>query len=382
MPTRDPIARLTENLLTLQRLGNTIQAQTEPIFQELFAQIVADLARIDPTAPGVERWRRYRTDQLLDAIRERVAGATEAWEREVRTLLARAGRRQGQFAADVLISSLGQPGLVRPTPITQARIRAILNTDPFHGRPLAEWADSLGRSSRDAVVQQIRLGMANEESIPQLSRRIRGEQRGWLRRDRASGQFVPRGTPGAAVAPRFVGGVLSTSSRNAETIVRTAVNHVSNVAQMATYEANARVLSGVQFSATLDLSTTFQCASLDGTVWPLRDPEIRQPPLHPRCRSLLVPVIDWAGVGLEPPAEGLRAARQVLVDDEGNVIEGRTVRVRSDTVFERYIRGQPAAAQDEYFGPGRARLFRSGQLTFRELVAGDGRVIPLRDLAA
>ncbi|CAN5603022.1 hypothetical protein BH23CHL8_BH23CHL8_30370 [soil metagenome] len=380
MPTRDPIARIAQNLLTLQRIGNTVDAQLEPIMQELFGQIVADLASIDPTGPGAGRWKRYRTDQLVAEVARRVRAARGEWDTALRGLLAKTGRQQGVFAADTLIFSVGNPGLVRPTPITQARLRAILNTEPFHGRPLSEWADSLERSTRDGVVQQIRLGMSREESIPEIARRLRGEQRGWLRRDTATGQFVPKGRAGAVVAPRFVGGVLTTTTRNAETIARTAVNYVSNVAQMETYEANSRVLDGVQFSATLDLSTTFICASLDGATWKFGDAEIQQPPLHPRCRSALLPVIAWERLGLDAPDEGMRAARTVRVDAEGHVTEGRTTRVQSGTVFEQWMRDRPAKAQDAWFGPARGRLFRSGELTFRDLVSRDGRVIPLAEL--
>jgi hypothetical protein len=259
MPTgNDPTGRIARNLFTLQRIGNTITAETEPLWQELFDQIVADLMRIDPTAPGPERWKRYRTDKFIAEVTERLSEATSDWSREVRGFLAQTGRQQGKFAEATLVFSLGDFGdRIRPTPITQGRVRAILNTEPFHGRPLAEWADSLERSTRDAIVQQVRLGMVQEETIPQLARRIRGEQAGFIRQDPGTGQFVPRGTAGAIVRPRYVGGVLSTSNRNAEAIVRTAVNHVSNTALLETYRENAQVLTGLEFSATLDDRTCF-----------------------------------------------------------------------------------------------------------------------------
>lgn len=45
----------------------------------------------------------------------------------------------------------------------------------------------------------------------------------------------------------------------------------------------------VMFSAVLDNRTSEQCRSLHGKVWPIGSPAIRRPPLHPRCRSTLIP---------------------------------------------------------------------------------------------
>lgn len=45
----------------------------------------------------------------------------------------------------------------------------------------------------------------------------------------------------------------------------------------------------VMFSAILDNRTSETCRSLHGKVWPIGSPAIRRPPLHPRCRSTLIP---------------------------------------------------------------------------------------------
>lgn len=46
----------------------------------------------------------------------------------------------------------------------------------------------------------------------------------------------------------------------------------------------------VRFSAVLDGRTSEICRSLHGRVWPVGSAAIRRPPLHPYCRSTLVPL--------------------------------------------------------------------------------------------
>lgn len=42
--------------------------------------------------------------------------------------------------------------------------------------------------------------------------------------------------------------------------------------------------------SVLDGRTSKICAAVDGSIWKLNDSAKRVPPLHPNCRSILVPV--------------------------------------------------------------------------------------------
>lgn len=379
MPTGvDPTGRIVRNLFTVQRIGSSITSETQALLDELFDQIVEDLRRIDPTAPAAERWREYRTEQFVERVSERLSDAMPGVERLWRARLAEAGRLEAKFTEALLVSTLGDAGSrVTATPITQARVRSILRSRPFGGvngsATLAEWSDALEVATRNRLTRQIRQGMLNEESIPELVRRVRGRQAGFIRQDPETGLFVPKGTRGAVVKPRFVGGAWQSTTRDAEATVRTAVNFVSNQAAMETYQANGRLLRGVRFSATLDARTTPQCMAEDGNVYAMDDGDRPQLPLHWNCRSAWVPEVDWAGLGMDPPPEGERAARDA---------DGNPIRVPSSTTYEQWLRNQPVKVQDEILGPGRARLFRGGSINLRDLVRGDRTTVPLSDLAA
>jgi hypothetical protein len=66
------------------------------------------------------------------------------------------------------------------------------------------------------------------------------------------------------------------------------MNGVANNSRMGGYEANADVLNGVKFLATLDSRTSKICALLDGTTWTMEEVKkrlVKRPPLHPNCRK-------------------------------------------------------------------------------------------------
>jgi SPP1 gp7 family putative phage head morphogenesis protein len=138
-------------------------------------------------------------------------------------------------------------------------------------------------------------------------------------------------------------------SREADTLVRTIVNHTSSVARGETYKTNAGVLQGYEWVATLDSRTTLICAGRDGRVYQIgRGP---MPPAHWNCRSTTVPVVDEAlridDVTGERPSVGADGAEPVS----------------AKSTYGGWLKKQPAAFQDEVLGPARGKLFREGGLS-------------------
>lgn len=367
--TRDPLGRLTENLFTLQRIGNTISGTAQEFIDALFEEIANDLRRIDPTAPSAERWKKYRTDQFIAEVERRIREAFPAWEGRVRDGLAVAGRAQGVFAENLLVASLGASDAVTRTPVTQNMIRAILTSDPFEGALLSEWREGLGAATVRRVRQQVRIGMASEEPITEIVRRIRG-----------------RRVRGAASG--FTGGVYQTTTRDAEAIVRTAVNFVSNRAHRETFRANKEIIAGYRFVSVIDDRTSVLCGSLDQTMW-TRENDVRWPPLHVNCRSQVVVEPAWDKLGLEPPPDGERFVRDlsgVSEEDLGRKVSarrrtddlGKRQSVSSSTTFSDWLKRQPNYVQERVLkSPTRAKLFREGRVSLKDLVTKDGNIIPL-----
>src|SRR5690606_28982066 len=150
---------------------------------------------------------------------------------------------------------------------------------------LREHTETWSASQYNAVRDQIRLGMSAEETTEQITERVLGVKAGW--QSDSTGRMRKSGGPGAHRLYR--GGVLSKAEREAEAIVRTAVTHVSNVGMMETFKANAQVVVATEFVSVIDSRTTILCASLDGTTWPIDATDVKVPPLHVNCRSILAP---------------------------------------------------------------------------------------------
>lgn len=343
---RDPIGGAVRNLFDIQRLANGANAEVRSFIRALFDDIAAQLARIDPTGPDAERFRRARIKKLMGEVEGLAEEAFEEWRKTVRQSMAEIGKQQGAWAEGQLVRALGQVGIdVRIGRVGINLMKSIIDSNPFEGETLKGWAATQKAATIRRVRRQIQLGMTQNETLGDLVRRIRGRSDG-------------RGG--------FTDGVLKTTTREAEAIVRTGVNFVANRGHLATYQQNADILKGVEYTAVLDSRTTFICMGLDGTVWALDDPNIQTPPLHFSCRSVLTPVADWEGLGLTAPPEGTRASA-----------DGQ---VPASTTYKDWLRTQPNAVQDEILGPSRAQLFRDGKVNLADLVKRDRSIVTVADL--
>tara|TARA_R100001443_G_scaffold37657_2_gene51222 strand:- start:1738 stop:3531 length:1794 start_codon:yes stop_codon:yes gene_type:complete len=343
----DPTAIAIRNLVTLRRLSNGLAKEMRSEVRGLIDEYVSLIAKLDPTAVVRDSYRRARVEKVLKEINSLNAERYPQIRRVLETTTAQIGAQQAEWATNSLQRTIGSVRVSTKGGLGVPYFRSIMKTDPFDGDTLKMWVKRHEVATVNAVRQQIQLGMAQSETLGDIVRRIRGRSAG---------------------GGRFTGGVLATSTKQAEGIARTAITHIANRGHLAAYEQNADVLKGVEFTATLDSRTTEICARWDGTVFSLDDPKKQTPPLHFNCRSVLVPAVDWEGLGIEPPPEGKRASAGGPVP--------------SSTTYEQWFGNQPAQTQNSIIGVARAGLFRAGQITFRDMIGKDNRVLTLAELPA
>ena len=86
---------------------------------------------------------------------------------------------------------------------------------------------------------------------------------------------------------------MNVSHSNALRLVRTEFNHLSNQAALAEYQAKG--IKKYKFVSAIDSRTCDVCADLNGKVFNVADAKtgLNFPPIHPNCRSVTTPVIDW-----------------------------------------------------------------------------------------
>lgn len=78
-----------------------------------------------------------------------------------------------------------------------------------------------------------------------------------------------------------------------ERLLRTEVNYVLNQATLDSYKEAG--IEKYEFSATLDSRTSQICSELHGEIFEIKKIVVglNYPPMHPRCRSTTIPIVDY-----------------------------------------------------------------------------------------
>lgn len=218
----------------------------------------------------------------------------------------------------------------------------LVERGPLGGKLLSEWSDQLGIRTRERIITRLNQGLVRGDSVDEMIRAIRGTR-----------------------ASRFSDGVLQTTRREAEALVRTAATDVTGGARMRTFRANRDILKGWKWVATLDTRTCAVCGSRDGKVYSVED-GFAAP--HMNCRCTPVPVTkSWKELGID------------LADAPAGTRASMDGQVAADETWGRWLKRQSVARQDEALGPERARLLRAGKLDPGEFADKD-RIATLDDL--
>lgn len=354
------------------RVWEILDATEADLREQIANRLRRDIGK--PRTPA----RLRRLEVLFAGLRETRATAwkqvRKVWIDELRELSA----AEAGFAAGTIQSIAGvELGLGLPDPI---RLRSIATEEPFMGAVLKDWAQKIEVDDIARIQQQIRIGLTQGETIPQISRRV-------------VGTVSKRGADGATAVTR----------RNAEAITRTASSSVASAARRELYAENQELFTEELFTATLDSRTTPICRSLDGkTFKPGTAPVL---PLHWNERSVLSPVLDGVILGERPTRnfteqqllreysgqKGFKAPRDRKGLPQGTRgdfdrfkrqrIRELTGRAPAKTSYQEWLKGQDAQFQRDILGPTRAKLFRQGGLTLDRFVLPDGSELSLSQLA-
>jgi len=167
-------------------------------------------------------------------------------------------------------------------------------------------------------------------------------------------------------------------SNNLDSLVKTSVSTVVNDVRMQTYKENEDIFKGYMHHSTLDLHTTAICGNKDGATWDLnykgtndkgKQFPFKNPPLHYRCRSVMLPITkSYKELGLDigEISEGTRSSMN------GQVPES--------TTFTKWFDKLDSKSQEQYLGKGRYELFKSGKINFSDLVSQRGKVLTIKEL--
>lgn len=362
MTVSDRIAdRVVTQALQLSRFEADVARRVRRLLKQVEADVLAQLMRRNPVAPRRPTFREKRLIALQRQIERtlrqgyrRVQTAVNADLREVAVL-------EAEFTPAMINRVVGAQAL--SVEITPALARSLVGDLLIQGAPSREWWAGQSQTTARRFMQQTRLGMAQGEGIDDIARRIRGTQ--------ASG---------------FTDGVMSVGRREAQALVRTSVQTISNDVRQATFQANGDVIRGVQWVSTLDDRTSTICQSLAGALFgldgnPLPESPFQGPqppiPAHWNCRSVLISVMRPLNEIADISA---RKARQLERDIPPRTRASMDGQVAADLTFSDFLKTKSVGFQNNMLGKTRAELWRDGRLPLHKLIDQQARPMNLEQL--
>jgi SPP1 gp7 family putative phage head morphogenesis protein len=344
---------ITGRALDLQRLTAGQLKDSARFLKEIEGDIVAQLARIDPTGIATPSRQAARLEKLLAQVKDTIRNAYRGESVRLIGELRELADIETAFAKSSINRAVGAELIT--TSVTRGQLAAIVDGVLIQGAPVSDWLSRQAGDTLQRFTDTMRLGIAEGETNASLIRRIRGGTQ--------NGEMVQ--------------GFMDVSRRNAESLVRSATQAVSQKSRQGLYEANQDLVKALQWASTIDLRTTIECATRDGLTYTVEGhepidhtlPWLGGPGnLHWGCRSTSVPVLKSLrelGFDIDLPAS-TRASM------DGQIAE--------DTTFEGWLSRQSKERQDANLGAGRADLWRDGKIKFRDLVDGNGRELTLAEL--
>ena len=301
------------------------QHYQDEVVPDLVEQLTKRLAAIQARGYDLKPATTDRLSDLLSFMQEAVDAWTSGLAADLSDRTADTANSEVRWQDDLIQSVLPIEWDTLVPPV--ATVRAAVLEAPIDGTLLEDIVGRLGAGAKLALERAIRIGITEGESVPAITARV---QR----------------------ATDFAG-------TTAEAVTRTAIGHASNAGRAAYYQANADIIAGVQWHATLDTRTCASCAVLDGKVYPLDSGP--RPPRHILCRCTSVPVLKGLaalGLKIDKFPAGTRAS-----------MNGQ---VSASTTYGAWLSRQSSEMQNEALGPTRGALYRTGQLTIADFVSRAG----------
>ena len=397
-------AELYRNAIDLNRFSNSVAKRIVITYNDLILDAVDQLRRLDELDVSA---KAVRLQAILAQLKESLDGwagtSTFAAAQELQGI----AELQSQFVTNELRKALpiDLREQVKSIQISPQFAQAVAVTDPTalsvvalsddlqaavagarqtfqltatqgtiitlpNGKVLAKSFRGLAESQADLFAKTVRNGLLTGESTDKLARRLKGRLK--------FGDLGPLSVRQLAQA----GGELTTvANRQVMALVRTSINQVANASSQQVYEANQDVTKQYRYVATLDSRTSPICRALDGKEFDYgKGPT---PPQHFNCRSTTVPLIDYKGLGIDPPPPSdLRRP---------NTAFGPSRSTRSDTVpsnqtYGEWLEKQPKAVKADVLGASKVSFFESRvkkvgpTQAIRDFVSEDGSELTLDQL--
>jgi hypothetical protein len=331
-----------EEDLQARRVEAHLRREVLALLALLQGDLVAALKASDPTAFALLRRRKragkvFVTEEATPLITTRYAQIAG----QLDTAFTRLARHQADQAQTLVNAVTGTETVTELPSARELRLRVTESLFPSASTATdasttgAEWWIRQGEGLVTKLGDQVQVSVGLDESLTQLTQRVTG-------------------TP----AQSGQDGLMAKAATDATRLLTTQTTNAVSEARVAVAEANQEQFILVHQSV-LDSRTSTICLARDGLQYtadadhtPIGHdiPYLNGPPYHILCRSTMITVLKDGGA--VPP----------------------------DTL-SAWLTRKGTAFQDQLLGPTRARMFRSGSLSPRDLIsASTGAPLTLEEL--
>lgn len=331
------LTSLISHQIWLQRTASGEVKDLTPLIQEMRDEIKRQVLLF-----GDDGRSTARLNKLLRDLEEALTGITGDWQTKLTEDLKELAAYEAEWNVKTLTANVNAE-FVTPT-AEQVWAAAEFKPLSLSDKPVdfTKLMDGWGETEVARLVTGVKLGFVQGQTTRQIVKNVVG-----------------------------AGGLADISERNAATVIRTALSHVSNEARNETYRQNDDIIEKYEIVATLDSRTSTICRGLDGQEYEIGKGPM--PPFHPNCRTTTAPVIssefDFLDKGAKRAAKGADGGTQVS----------------ADTTYYEFLKQQPAWFQDQALGPVRGKIFRNSGISPEEFrvisVDGFGNPLTLKQMA-
>ena len=324
--------------IMVQRLSGGIWKDVDPVLKRMRDSIVSRLAS-EPTDFQVSRLSLLLSD-INGLMKTSLNDFSGQLELELNEFVKYESGFQKRLLTGVLVVEATLPPIEQVVAAFTSKPAEIISGGRIERLTINNMVRQFSTKKSREILNLIRGGYIEGQTTDQIARQV--------------GQRVTKRTRAQARA-----------------LVRTATNHAGSVARSETMAANADVLDGEEWVATLDSKTSQTCFGLSGTIYPVGSGPY--PPAHYNCRSLRVakvkPEFSLLKGGSTRPAIGADGVEQIS----------------TRKTFGGWLRGQPDSFQDEFFGKfsggaTKRRLFKEGRLDPQKFIDPNGVALSLDEL--
>ncbi len=350
----------------IMRVEASVKRKIRQMINGLSDEAIGMILKIDPTAATFAAAKKRRMLLLFSDVRGLSTRAYELIYREVQKDLGKLARSEATSVVRTINESI-QIELLTNIPDLPIMTELAKNT-LIQGAVNRDWWSQQGKKFTNRFLEQMREGVLLNESVSQLSRRVRGTK-----------------------SAGFRDGIIRVSKHESDALVRTSIQSVAQNARDDLYSRNNDVIKGKQWLATLDTRTSDICIGLDGQSWTLTGEKLPgtslswrgPPPAHWNCRSTLVPVMkSFAELSGNPQMK--RKLRKIEKDSNNGLeklsrLDGNKAQ---RTTYDKWLRKQTKEKQLETLGPTKRKLWKSGKIKPTDLIDQSHRPLTVDELVS